>query len=240
MIANLIKAELYKLVHNKALWILPLALVLFSSISIFSGTYDSAATAFEVMSEDSMSMLLGLSVFAAAIVAADFRNRSLTHYIAAGHSRASIVLVKFLMLMIGSTVTVFAYPIIGTVLTGFICGWGAPVGALFVTMATTLLKMLPLMLCLVSVFMVFDVVIPNIIGSIGASLVVLIAGVVFTNKTYGANPASLIRYSPVIQVSLAHDNAVGSAWGISIGIGIVLTLVCLAASLVVYCNREVK
>ena len=158
---GMLKAELFKFCHSYSLWIIIGVLAASCSISILTGTYDSAEITLASLSIDSMVPILACAVYSAIILTDDFSNGLLRHYISNGYKRFSIICAKFIHYIFGCSVILLIYPLICISLTGIIQGVETSFIAVLGTMLLTFIKSLPLYWGIFGLFFLFSILSPK-------------------------------------------------------------------------------
>lgn len=121
---RLIKAELYKLIHDRGFFVLLVLSILLGTMlmlgkeqlygyeSIFASLYNVPL------------MMLLTSVFGALFIGKDFADRTLYYAICSGHKRNHVFFSKAIIFIIGSNIILLAQPILCMLINTFINGWG--------------------------------------------------------------------------------------------------------------------
>ncbi|WP_340026308.1 ABC transporter permease [Paenibacillus sp. FSL K6-1096] len=222
----LIKAELYKLVHDKSFFILSaLSVMLGSFLMLDQGQlkgYDSVSAALY----NAPILMLLTCVFGTLYLGKDFADHTLYHMISAGHSRNHVFFSKAIVFIVGSNVILLLQPILCIAYNTGIHGWGGHsfgsdfgrVTALFLTTA-----ILNAAMCGISLLTAF------ICRDIGRTLSIP-ALVYFLNifLLNGPNAQAIARFIPLGQLRLLLEDSSSAGAALLVGI-IFLMCFCLAA-----------
>ena len=120
----LIKAEIYKLVHDRSFFILlALSIVLGGFLMLDQGKLTGYESVFASLYNAPILMLL-TCVFGALYIGKDFADHTLYHMICAGHSRNHVFLSKTILFVAGSNMILLLQPILSIALNAGIYGWG--------------------------------------------------------------------------------------------------------------------
>ncbi|MEK4849335.1 hypothetical protein NST04_05570 [Paenibacillus sp. FSL H7-0756] len=222
----LIKAELYKLVHDKSFFIL-------SALSVMLGSFLMLDQG-QLTGNDSVSaslynapiLMLLTCVFGALYLGKDFADHTLYHMICAGHSRNHVFFSKAILFIVGSNIILLLQPILCIAYNTGSHGWGShPFGsdfskviALFFTTAV-----LNAAMCGISLLTAF------ICKDIGKTLSIP-ALVYFLNifLLNGPNAKAIAHFIPLGQLRLLIEDS--SSIGTALLVGIIfLMCFCLAA-----------
>ncbi len=229
---GMLKAEKFKFLHSYSLWIIIGVLLICCGISIITGTYSSAEDALNSLSKDSMVPILACAIFSASILTEDFSNGLLRHFISNGYKRSFIIMAKFIHYMAGCGILLFVYPLVSVVLAAGIQGLETSFLAILISMLLSIFRSIPLYFGVFSVFFLFSVWSKKGTIAMGVSVAFSILIVIFTNKFYSAG--NLLRYSPIIQLGQSNDV---SEYFISVGISMVVLVICLCSSVIRF-NRD--
>ncbi|OMF91387.1 hypothetical protein [Paenibacillus sp. FSL R7-0337] len=222
----LIKAELYKLVHDKSFFILSaLSVMLGSFLMLDQGQltgYDSVSASLY----NAPILMLLTCVFGALYLGKDFADHTLYHMICAGHSRNHVFFSKAILFIVGSNIILLLQPILSIAYNTGSHGWGghsfgsdsSKVIALFFTTAV-----LNSAMCGISLLMAF------ICRDIGKTLSIP-ALIYFLNifLLNGPNAKTIAHFIPLGQLRLLIEDS--SSIGAALLVGIIfLMCFCLAA-----------
>lgn len=228
---GMLKAEFFKFKHSCALWIILGVISASCMVSILTGTYRSAEQTLMAISKDSMVPILACAIYSAIILTEDFSSGILRHYIANGYRRSSIVFAKFIHYIAGSSILLFLYPAICVLLAAAVQGVETSFMAVIYKMLSSFLHSLPLYWGIFGLFFLISIVIQNGVFAMGVSVALSIIVVVFTNKFYG-NLTSILKYSPVIQISAIANGTITSAYFISIFFSFAILAICVLINVV--------
>ncbi len=220
---GMLKAESFKFSHSSALWIIIGALVAFCSISILTGTYSSAENALIGISKDSMALILAGAVYGSIVLTDDFSNGLLRHFVSIGYKRTAVVLAKLVHYIAGCTLLILAYQTTSVSLAALVQGVETSFPSVIGKTFLASLRSLPLYWGILGLFFLLAVWIKKGAIAAGASVAVSIVLVVFTNRFYSG--ASMLEYSPIIQISEIAGGTVTSAYYVSV----LLSLTALGA-----------
>lgn len=240
---NLIKAELFKFKKSKSIWIILFSIILFCSISIFTGVYSSAENTFLNITKDVMIMILSLAIYCGISFSGDFQSRTILHYVVAGQKRSHIIIALFLRYFIGCTVLILAYPLVCTFLAGIVNGFETSAGLVLVKMVKIIFMSVPLYLSIASLFFMVMILVRQGVATMGISVALAIALVVFTNKLYFGNiehEVSIWCFSPIIELQALANNLVTADYFISLLVSIVTILIVFFISKFAFQKAEIK
>ncbi len=234
---GMLKAELFKFRNSYSLWIIISVITISCGFSIITGTYRSAEETLASISKDSMVPILACAIYSAIILTDDFSNGLLKHYIANGYKKTSIILAKFIHYILGCSILLFLYPCICVILAATIQGTQTTPWMVFQAMLSNIVKTLPLYWGIFGLFFCLSVLIQKGAIAIGTSVAVSILLVVFTNKLYEGT-ASILRYSPIIQIREVTTGPVTFQYFITVLISLVILGVCLLGSMLKFKHDE--
>ncbi len=207
---NLIKAELYKLKKDIAVWVISLVLVCCAGISIFTGVYDSVENMVLNLGKESMVLILACAIYAGFSCTDDFTGRTIIYAVAYGNKRFHILLVKGCRYILGCTAIIISYMAVSAIVSLPVLKTGVPMPDLAVYAVKNLILSLPLYWAVAMIFFTFAVVTRKASLTMGISVASAILGVVFTNKAYFSTSIpgnSLLRFFPKIQISMIYEKA---------------------------------
>lgn len=234
---GMLKAELFKFTHSYSLWIIIGMLVISCGISTITGTYSSAENALINISKDSMVLILASAVYGSIILTEDFSNGLLRHFVSNGYKRTNIVLAKVVHYIVGCSILLLAYQVISVSFAALIQG----VETSFLTVVRitifTSLQLLPLYWGVLGLFFLLAVLIKKGVIVVGVSVATSILLVVFTNKLYSGT-SSILKYSPIIQISEVANGTVTSFYFISILLSMIVLVVCVLGSVIKFNHDE--
>lgn len=234
---GMLKAELFKFTHSYSLWIIIGVLVASCGISIFTGTYSSAENALKNISKDSMVLILASVVYGSLILTDDFSNGLLRRFVANGYKRDAVILAKFVHYLAGCCILIFAYQAISVSLAALIQGVESSFPAVICKTFITSAQLFPLYCGILGLFFLIAVLIKKGIVVMGVSVGAAIFLVVFTNKLYsGTN--SILKYSPIIQISEAANGAVTNIYYASCLLSLAVLGACVWASVIKFQHDE--
>ncbi len=208
---SLMRAEWYKLTRGNALWLVLGGLaILFSVIQVLpSGnrSWDGTPLTFSDgfvfgVGESTFAIVSGI-IFLALSVGRDFGNGTLTHYIAAGHSRSRVVYGRFFSFLAGFLVICIAAPFLRGMLLGVLHGIGAPfakldgITPLFSYAWRVFLLQLPFYFSLASLFYAGAVAAKGALGSL------LVPGGMYMALKFLEGPGPFGKYLPIYQWELS-------------------------------------
>lgn len=120
----LIKAEMYKLVHDRSFFILlALSIVLGGFLMLDQGELTGYESVFASLYNAPILMLL-TSVFGALYLGKDFADRTLYHMICAGHKRNYVFLSKTILFIAGTNMILLLQPVLSISINTGLYGWG--------------------------------------------------------------------------------------------------------------------
>lgn len=234
---GMLKAELFKFTHSYSLWIIIGVLVIFCGISTITGTYSSAENALINISKDSMVLILASAVYGSIILTEDFSNGLLRHFVSNGYKRTHIVLAKVVHYIVGCSILLLAYQVISVSFAALIQGVETSFLTVIRTTIFTSLQLLPLYLGVLGLFFLLAVLIKKGVIVVGVSVATSILLVVFTNKLY-SDTSSILKYSPIIQISEVANGTVTRFYFISILLSMIVLVVCVLGSVIKFNHDE--
>ena len=234
---GMLKAELFKFTHSYSLWIIIGVLVISCGISTITGTYSSAENALINISKDSMVLILASAVYGAIILTEDFSNGLLRHFVSNGYKRTHIVLAKVVHYIVGCSILLLAYQVISVSFAALIQGVETSFLTVIRTTIFTSLQLLPLYLGVLGLFFLLAVLIKKGVIVVGVSVATSILLVVFTNKLYSGT-SSILKYSPIIQISEVANGTVTRFYFISILLSMIVLVVCVLGSVIKFNHDE--
>lgn len=130
---NLIKAEVYKLKHQKWVIVLFITVIAISAFSAFSEINQLTAPDSPVSGKMSFAnafqdifMLFMLAIFAGFYIGSDFTNRTIQAVLAKGHKRLELICSKAFVFSISAALMMLLYPITVCLIHTMTFGWGEP------------------------------------------------------------------------------------------------------------------
>lgn len=234
---GMLKAELFKFTHSCSLWIIIGVLVASCGISIFTGTYSSAENALKNISKDSMVLILASAVYGAVILTDDFSNGLLRRFVANGYKRGAVILAKFVHYLAGCCILIFAYQAVSISLAALIQGVETSFAAVICKTFLTSAQLFPLYCSIWGLFFLLAVLIKKGVVVMGVSVAASIFLVVFTNKLYSGT-SSILKYSPIIQISEAASGTVTNIYYASCLLSLAVLGACVWASVIKFQHDE--
>ena len=204
---NLMKAELYKLKKDMAVWVISLVLVCCAGISIFTGVYDSVENMVLNLGKDSMVLILACAIYAGFSCTDDFTDRTIIYAVTYGNKRFHILLVKGCRYILGCTAIIVSYMAVSMIVSLPVLKTGISLPNLIVYAANSLILSLPLYWTVAMIFFAIAMITRKASMTMGISVAGSILGVVFTNKAYSSAPIpdkSLLRFFPTIQIPMIY------------------------------------
>ena len=204
---NLMKAELYKLKKDMAVWVISLVLVCCASISIFTGVYDSVENMVLNLGKDSMVLILACAIYAGFSCTDDFTDRTIIYAVTYGNRRFHILLVKGCRYILGCTAIIISYMAVSMIVSFPVLETEISLPDLIVYAAKSLILSLPLYWAVAMIFFAIAMVTRKAAMTMGISVAGSILGVVFTNKAYFSAPIpdkSLLHLFPTIQIPMIY------------------------------------
>lgn len=152
---GMLKVELYKFTHSRALLVIIGVLIALCTISIVTGVYGSAENAIINISKDCMVPLLACAVYSAIILLDDFSNGLLRHFLSNGYKKKTIITAKFIHYILGCSSLLLIYPLVSVLLSAIILGVETSLLQVFVSMLVLFVKALPLYMGIFGLFFFF-------------------------------------------------------------------------------------
>ena len=236
---GMLKAEQFKFRNSFALWIIIGVISATCFVSIILGIYSSAEQPLLNITKDCMVPILACAVYGAVILTDDFSNGILRHYIASGYNKDCILFAKLLHYILGCSILLLVYPCLCVSFSAML--HGAETAFLLVFRETVFIffKTLPLYLGIFGLFFFFSVLTKNGAAAVGISIAVSIILVAFTNRLYG-NAISLLKYSPIIQISKAATEKATGIYFVSVFLSLVLLAICAFGSILKFRKDELS
>lgn len=207
---KLMKAELYKFQHEKAIWIISAILIACACISIFTQVYISAEDTFANLGKDAMVLYLACAIYAGVSFADEFSNRTIIHIIAHGYSRTQFLFAKVIHYLVGCILITVTYLVVSTGIAVVALGTSTPASVFIAHIIYSIFTGLPFYYIMAMVFFLFVIVTRKGTLSIAGSVASAILLVVFTNKAYSAQTIpeqSWLRLLPTIQLPMLYDGS---------------------------------
>lgn len=240
---NLVKAELFRFIKSKSIWIILFVIIACSSISIFTGVYSSAENTFLNIAKDVMVIILSFAIYCGVSFSSDFQNRTIIHYIVGGQKRSYIVIAQLFHYFLGCIVLILGYPFISTFIAGILNGFETSVPFLLAKMIKIIFMGLPLYLSIASLFYMIMIIVRQGVFAMGISVALSIVIVVFTNKLYFGNIgncATALRFSPIIELQVLAKDVVTFDYLISLFIAVALIFTTFFISKLVFEKLEIN
>lgn len=228
---GMIKTELFKFFHTGSLWMILGVLLLSCGISIVSGTYDSAEIALLSIGKDSMVLILSCGIYGAIMLTEDFSNGLLRYYVSNGYQRAAILLCKCLHYLCGCCILIILYQTISVSLAFLVLKADTNFGSLFARTLRLSIAVLPLYLGICGFFFLLAIVIKSGVAVMGVSVAASILLVVFTNKLYYSGRASVLQFSPIIQICEVATGNIQRSYFLSLLFSAVFFSACILGSI---------
>lgn len=233
---GMLKVELYKFTHSRALLVIIGVLIALCTISIATGVYGSAENAIINISKDCMVPLLACAVYSAIILLDDFSNGLLRHFLSNGYKKKTIITAKFIHYILGCSSLLLIYPLVSVLLSAIILGVETSLLQVFVSMLVLFVKALPLYMGIFGLFFFFTIILQKGVIAMGLSVASTILIVVFTNKFY-VSETSVLKFSPIIQIGEIAQNSTSAYW-VAVGISLSVLAICLCCSIVKFDHDE--
>lgn len=221
---NLIKAEFYKFKRNFYFWIILLIMILCYLPSLLGNNVDTFQLLLKNVEKDIMVIPIALAIYSGLTITNDFSNRTIMHYISAGHKRSHIILVEFLSFFLTSMLIIALYLTIILLLSSLILSF--PLLSNFTVLLYSIIKLIVLYSGLTSIFFLIGILIKKGTASMGASITFSILAVVLSNKFYNGID-SLWRFNPLIQLQINNN------FSLDLIIAGIISLIILTISLII-------
>ena len=239
---NLMKAELYKLKKDMAVWAISLVLVCCAGISIFTGVYDSVENMVLNLGKESMILILACAIYAGFSCTDDFTDRTIIYSVTYGNKRFHILLVKGCRYILGCTAIIISYMALSMIVSLPVLETGISLPDLIIYVAKSLILSLPLYWAAAMIFFVIAMVSRKASMTMGISVAGSILGVVFTNKAYSSAlipDKSLLRLFPTIQIPMIYEKTfVSSDYQMTLVFAIFIIMIMVLVSSVILNRAE--
>ncbi len=239
---NLMKAELYKLKKDMAVWVISLVLVCCAGISIFTGIYDSVENMVLNLGRESMILILACAIYAGFSCTDDFADRTIIYAVTYGNRRFHILLVKGCRYILGCSAIIISYMAVSMMVSLPVLETGVPLPDLIVYAAKSIILSLPLYWAVAMIFFAIAMVTRKAAMTMGISVAGSILGVVFTNKAYSAASVpdkSLLRLFPTIQIPMIYEKTFASCdYQMALVFSIIIIMIMVLAGSVILNRAE--
>lgn len=224
---NLLKAELYKFKRNFYIWIVLLVMLLCYFPSLFGNTSSTFEVLIKNIEKDVMVILIALSIYSGLTLSNDFSNRTIMHYVSAGHRRSQIIISKFLNFYLTCIIIIVLYFTMILIFSSFIMSF--PIWSNISILVCALIKSVVLYSGFMGMFFLISILSRRGTVSMGICITFSILAVVVSNILY-ISPDSIWRINPLIQLqssnSMSFDIAISSFISILILIASLLISIC--------------
>lgn len=234
---GMLTAEFFKFKHSCTLWIILGVISTSCMVSVLTGTYSSAEQTLIAISKDSMVPILACVIYSAIILTEDFSSGILRHYIANGYKRSEIVFAKLIHYIAGSSILLFLYPVLCVLVAAAVQGIETSFVSIMEQMLLLFIQSLPLYWGIFGLFFLIAVVIQKGVFAMSVSFALAVMMVVFTNKFYG-NLMGILKYSPVIQISMLASGTITGAYFVSAFFSIAILSVSVLISVLRFNHTE--
>lgn len=246
---KLMRAEWYKLTRGNALWLVLGGLaVLFTVLQAFpsgntswEGTPLTFSDGFVYgVGESTFAIVSGI-IFLALSVGRDFGNGTLTHYVAAGHTRSRVVYGRFFSFLAGFLVICFVTPFLRGMLLGVLHGIGVPFAELgestplFAYAWRVFLLQLPFYFSLASLFYAGAVAAKGALGSL------LVPGGLYMALKFLEGMGPFGEYLPIYQWELsAMPGLDWAVWRVGVAVAAGIAVLSLVSCWLLFRKTELR
>lgn len=206
-------------------WILPaiiLVLVLFSSISIFTGVYPNQEIFIASICGDTMVLLMAGAIYVGISTISDYSNGFIKHYLVSGVKRVDIIIGKYLSFILGCILILFLYPILSYLLSYFSFG-GDQFFSYLLQLLSNIFMIAPFYIMMYTLFFALAILIRKESIVIGVNIALSVVLTVVPQRFLA--DLEMLKYTPTIQIQmLCQNSAFDKTYLISLLLG---TLFCI-------------
>lgn len=215
---NLLRAEWYKLFHDKIFAIMLAACVLFNTL-IFSGSpilnCSGGEALRQCMKKEIMTAMI-VCIFGGTFWGIDFADRTMYHGLTAGQSRNAVFCAKIIVFSVAADLMLFIFPSFLAVICTIRNGWGTSVcSGLALNLLSIVLALLLLGFAISAISLPAAVCFRDVGRTIGIPIVLYFIVIILLNSAY--TPV-LSRLFPISAIFLVTDGTVSAAYGMGLGI----------------------
>ena len=235
---NLLRAEWYKLFHDKIFAITLAACVLLNAL-IFSGgpilNCSGSEALQQCMKKEIMSAMI-VCVYGGTFFGSDFADRTMYHGLTAGQSRSAVLRAKIIVFSVAADLMLFLFPLLLTVICTVKNGLGATAGAGLVPhLFGVVLALLLLGFAISALSLPAAVCFRDVGRTVGIPIVLYFIVIILLNSTF--SPV-LSRFFPISAVSLVADGTISNTYGM--GLGLVWFALLAAVSTLIFRRAELR
>ena len=235
---NLLRAEWYKLFHDKIFAITLAACVLFNTL-IFSGSSILSCSGSEAlqqcMKKEIMTAMI-VCIYGGTFLGSDFADRTMYHGLTAGQSRGAVLHAKIIVFSFAADLMLFLFPLLLTVICTVKNGWGTAIGTGFAPhLFGVVLALLLLGFAISAISLPAAVCFRDVGRTIGIPIVLYFIVIILLNSTFAP---VLSRLFPISAVFLVTDGTVSAAYGM--GLGLVWFALLAAVSTLIFRRVELR
>lgn len=232
---RLLRAEWYKLFHDKIFLATLAVCVLFNAL-IFSGSsmlnLSGAEALQQCMKKEIMTAMI-VCIYGGIFLGSDFIDRTMYHGLTAGQSRNAALGAKIIVFSIAADLMLFLFPLLLTVICTTRNGWGAAAGTGHIV--SIVLALLFLGFAVSAISLPVAVCFRDVGRTIGIPIALYFVVIFLLNSAYSPQ---LSRIFPISALLLVADGSVSPAYGI--GIGLAWFALLAAASTLIFRRAELR
>lgn len=215
---NLLRAEWYKLIHDKIFAITLAACVLFNAL-IFSGSPILSCSGSEALQQclkkEIMSAMI-VCIYGGTFLGSDFADRTMYHGLTTGQSRSVVFRAKIIVFSVAADLMLFLFPFLLAVICTIRNGWGTAVSTgLVLHLFGIVFALLFLGFAISAISLPAAVCFRDVGRTIGIPIVLYFIVIILLNSTF--SPV-LSRLFPISAVSLVTDGTISAPYGIELGL----------------------
>ena len=214
---NLLRAETYRLFHDRVFWailvgIIAFYMMLLSGSAIFSLPGQKALS--EIMKKEIIAVLISC-LYGGPFLGGGFADRTLYHGLLTGKSRGTVLCTQFIVFSIAAEVLLYCFPLLLVVTCTVRNGWGAAVSAgLAGHLVGAAAAFLILGVAIGAVSLLASVCFRDVGRTIGIPIVLYFGMILLLNSP---DASTFMRIFPVGILILVTEGTVSPAYGALLG-----------------------
>lgn len=235
---RLLRAEWYKLFHDKIFLATLAVCVLFNAL-IFSGSpilnFSGAEALQQCMKKEIMTAII-VCIYGGIFLGSDFADRTMYHGLMTGKSRNAVLGAKIIVFSAAADLMLFLFPLLLTVICTVRNGWGtASCAGLILHMISIVLALLLLGFSVSAISLPVAVCFRDVGRTIGIPIALYFIVILLLNSAYSPQ---LSRIFPISTLLLVTDGSVSPAYGM--GLGLAWFALLAAASTLIFRRAELR
>lgn len=235
---NLLRAEWYKLFHDKIFAITLAACILFNAL-IFSGSpilNCSGSEALQQCIKKEIMTAMIVCIYGGTFFGSDFADRTMYHGLTAGQSRSAVLRAKIVVFSVAADLMLYLFPFLLAVICTTRNGWGTAVSTgLAPHLLGVVLALLLLGFAISAISLPAAVCFRDVGRTIGIPIVLYFIVIILLNSAYAP---VLSRIFPISAVFLVTDGTISASYGM--GLGLIWFALLAAASTLIFRRVELR